>query len=475
MSPRFCWPNGAPVRGAERSSPVPGLPLTAACCLVFAVSGGALWLAGLNYEGLSGGAASKIHPSTYLFFCLFAWRMLSGGDPYGYLVNITRIRPASMFLLVAAVLMLIHIVARGAPGMAGDVDTYMGAALGVMLMAEADERTLRRIEASLHAIMTVNALTGLGEFLANARAFPYRFDGEVFATDLRSTALQGHPLVNATVTAWYVLALIGNARFSLPAGLRAPLIVLQFAAMVTFGGRTALVIALALGAGQMVLAMHRSMRTGKVSMLAAAAAVATLACAPLAGGLLVYAGFFDRLAQRFADDGGSANARILMFELFDRISLAEFLVGPDAAYMDSIRRLAGLEWGIESPIIRTMLYQGAIMTALLTLAVALFLWELSRVAVRGTALPMLCFVLVINTSESIGGKTTMLTKFAISIICLYRPQRRDQSAGMARPSAEIIAGSSARLASSIRPMPSNRFQNAQAKPAASAASRTSRT
>ena len=473
MSELASYSTTFPEARAKPSRFTPALPLIAACVAMFALSGGVLWVLGLNYEGLSGSAASKIHPSTYLMVGLFGWVLLASGNSFGMLARFSHTRPAAMFLLVSALLMLVHIVVRGAPGMAGDIDTYVGAAIAVLLLSGASNKTLRQIEIAIHIIMFVNATMGLAEFLTNYRVFPYRFDGAFFPTDFRSAALQGHPLVNATVTAFYVLALIGNARFSLNPRWRAPLIALQFAALVTFGGRSGLVIALVLGGGQMLVSLHGQLRKGRIALPMAIVAVLLLTLTPLIASGLVASGFFDRLAERFTSDGGSAYARVLMFDLFDRISFGDLLIGPDAAYMDSIRRVAGLEWGIENPIIRTLLYQGLVMTALLTIAVVLFLVELAQNCRRGIALPMICFVLLINTSESIGGKTTILSKFAITLLCLYR-RDADQAFGIARPRAETIAGSSARVASSIRPMPSNRFQNAQAKPAASASSRTSR-
>ena len=459
---------------ARCSRCTPALPLTFACMTVFAVSGGALWVLGLNYEGLSGAAASKIHPSTYMLFALLGWTLLASGDPVAGIARLARLRPAAVFLFVAAAVMLVHIAVRGAPGMAGDIDTYMAATIAVLLLAQADEAALRRIEISIHVLMSVNALMGLGEFAADQRIFPYRFDGEIFSNDFRSTALQGHPLANASITACYVLTLIGNGRFSLNPWLRAPLIALQFAALVAFGGRTGLVLALALGAAQAALRLRGFLRRGRVPLPAAALAVLILTLAPLAVGAMVAGGFFDQLAERFTSDNGSAYARVLMFDLFERLSTADLLVGPDAAYMDSIRRVAGLELGIENPVIRTIFYQGLVMTALLTAAVTLYLREIARVCAPGVALPMLCFVLLLNTSESIGGKTALLTKFSVMILCLYRAERLPQGSGMARPSAETTAGSRARVASSIMPKPSNRFQKAQAKPLASATPRTSR-
>ncbi|TGV52833.1 hypothetical protein EN792_077125, partial [Mesorhizobium sp. M00.F.Ca.ET.149.01.1.1] len=51
-------PRAVPVDALTR------LGIVAAVFLLFAVSGGLLWLLGYNYEGLQGSALTKIHPST---------------------------------------------------------------------------------------------------------------------------------------------------------------------------------------------------------------------------------------------------------------------------------------------------------------------------------------------------------------------------------------------------------------------------
>jgi hypothetical protein len=68
-----------------------------------------------------------------------------------------------------------------------------------------------------------------------------------------------------------------------------------------------------------------------------------------------------------------------------------------------------------------VLYQGVFMTALLTLAVVLFVAEIVRRCRPGTFVPVLGFALLLNTSESIASKTTVLAKFAIMMVALYRP------------------------------------------------------
>lgn len=414
----------------RRRAPVAALVLTTV--ILFGVSGGMLWHLGLNYDGLSGSAAAKIHPATYCAVLLFCWSLLADGDPVGFLVRSVQARPASLFLLVVALSMAAHIALRGASGLAGSIDTFVGPALLVPVMANLDGRGLRRMETALHLVMLANALLGLAEFLTGTLVFPYRFDGETFPTDTRSAALQGHPLVNATVTALYLIALQAGGGSAIPAALRLPMMVLQLVALVTFGGRSAIVASVVFGGGYALLAGFRVLRSGRVPLLGAGITLVVLTIAPVAVAGLFVGGFFDQLLLRFVSDGGSANARVEMFELFGRIPLRDLMFGPDTALVDSLRRISGLEWGIENPVIRMVLYQGVFMTTLLTAAVILFMTEVVRRCRAGTALPVLVFALLLNTAESIAGKTTMVMKFAVLMLVMFPPLPRGPKGAVRR-------------------------------------------
>jgi len=406
---RPAWP-------ARVRSPWPILLVT---LLLFGVSGGMLWLVGYNYDGLSGGVVTKIHPATYLTVAIYLWNAMTAGNPVAYAVRGAWLRPCSFLLVVAMATLFGHIVSRAAPGMAGAIDTFLAPPLLVVLLADIDARGMARIELTLHALMTINALLALLEFVIHMRFFPYRFDGAVFPFDTRSSALQGHPLVNAAVTACYSLTLLNGGRCLSP-GLRLPLFGLQFAALVTFGGRAAMVITLIIATCYLLGAAHRALRAGRIPILAAASAFLMAALVPVVLTVLAARGFFDALLSRFVSDGGSANARVEMFSMFDSLSFHDLLIGPDTGLVESLRRVNGLEWGIEQPIIKTVLYQGLMIAVLMTAAVAAFLWEIARVCAKGVWLPMLPFVILLQTSESIAGKTNILSKFAVLALCLYR-------------------------------------------------------
>lgn len=457
-------PAAAPGYGmaGPRAVPVDALTrlgIVAAVFLLFTVSGGLLWLLGYNYEGLQGSALTKIHPSTYLLVLVFAWRSCTFGNPVGYVVNVTNRRPATALLAVTAIVLLIVVIVRQRPGMAGMIDTFVAPALFVLVLSEDDERTFARLQVVIHALMTANALLALFEFASKTLVFPYRFDGAVFVNDPRSTALQGHPLSNATVTTIYVLSLLSGSR-ALPAPLRLALVGLQFCALVAFGGRSAMVLTVLLGSAYMLTRGVAQLRTGRVNLLAAALVIMLAALLPLAIVLAGYYGFFDALLERFVSDNGSANARVQMFDLFSRLELRDIIVGPDIDLLESTRRISGLEQGIENPIIRMTLYQGAFFTLLMFFGFALFMHEVARRCHPGIWLPMLGWLLIINTSESLASKTTLMTKFVVIALALYRPAR-----GMAGP-ASAATRSRHQSVKRAQPPRSPQSSSSQATPAA---------
>jgi hypothetical protein len=417
-------PSGGIDRRSDAAAidPITRYGIILAVILLYAVSGGLLWYAGYNYDGLSGSAVTKLHPATYMAILVFLWRACAYGNPVAYGVMVAGRRPACMLMVVISVTVLLSIILRQKPGMAGHIDTFVGPGLLVLLLAEADDRLTATLRNVVHVVMTINALMALGEFFSHTLIFPYRFDGAAFETDTRSSALQGHPLANATLTACYVLALFsGDTALSRPK--RMMMIGLQFAALVTFGGRSAIVASLVLGGAYTIFHGFQALRDRRISLLGAALGIILLSLLPALAAGLISSGFFDALIARFFADGGSANARVEMLQLFDYFSLAEIIVGPDLDTLESLRRINGLEWGIENPIVRMTLYQGAFITLLMTLGFALFMRELTSRSERGTWLPMIGWLLLINTQESVASKTTLMAKFAVIILCLY-PQRR---------------------------------------------------
>jgi hypothetical protein len=337
--------------------------------------------------------------------------------------------PGALVFMIAIALLGCFIVIDERHGIATVFDTYLLAVMLGLITTELDARQLGRVEVLIHVLLAANALLALAEYLIDYRVFPYRFDGVAMDWDRRSTGLLGHPLENAQMTGAYIMVLVAGGGVKMPKLMRLPATLLQLAAMVPLGGRTALVVTVGLLALWTVPRVVYALRGGRMSLPAVAAVASLTPIFVLAIGLFAIGGFFNVVLERFANDGGSAHTRLEMFEIFDYLSLRDIFVGTNADLIDSIRRTHGLEWGIENPVIRLLLYQGVAITTFLMVGFVLFLTEIGRQLRRGSAMPFIFFLIVINSYESISNKSIMFGQFVVLMIVMFN----DKSQPVERP------------------------------------------
>jgi hypothetical protein len=386
--------------------------------LLFAVSSGLLWTLGINYNGIQGAIASKIHPATYLSVIVLAVLVLARRNPASFFVSLVTRHPGTLAFLLATLMLAAYIVLDERKGIAAIFDTYLLAIMIALIAAELEGRDFARAEKLIHALLAANALLGLFEYAIDQRLIPFRFDGVTLEWDKRSNGLLGHPLENAQVTGLYIVVLLAGGG-TLPKPLRAMAILLQLAALVPFGGRTALLLTLLLLLLLLIPRIARVLRGGRLSLPAFAAVAVLVPILVVGVGLFAAGGFFDVVLNRFANDDGSAKARLEMFEILGQLSWREIFIGADNGIVESLRRSHGLEQGIENPVVRLLLYQGAVFTAFLIAGFALFLIEISRRLRAGHALPMIFFLVIINSYESISNKTVALAQFVVLMLAMF--------------------------------------------------------
>lgn len=392
--------------------------------LLFAVSGGMLWFFGINYSGVTGAIASKIHPATYLACLTLAFAVLARRNPAAFFVALVTRHAGTLAFLAATAILGAYIVLDGRKGIATVFDTYLLAIFVALIAAELDERDFTRVEKLIHLLLAANALLALAEYALKTRFFPYRFDGVVMDWDNRSNGLLGHPLENAQITGLYIMALLGGGGASLSKSMRPPAILLQLAAMVPFGGRSALLLTLSMMALWLAPRAILLLRGARLSLPVCAAMAVIAPILALSIGLFAAGGFFEVIADRFVDDGGSAKTRVEMFEIFNYLSAHEIFIGASPDVIDSLRTSRGLELGIENPVVRLLLYQGAVFTAFLIAGFTLFLIGIARRLRPGYGMAMFFFLVIVNSYESISNKTVGLAQFVVLLLVMFPKARR---------------------------------------------------
>ena len=307
----------------------------------------------------------------------------------------------------------------GRKGIATIFDTYLLVVMIALIAAELENRDFVRVEKLLHALLAFNALLGLFEYAIDQRLIPFRFDGVMLEWDKRSNGLLGHPLENAQMTGLYIMVLLGGGGRSLPQALRPAAVLLQLAALVPFGGRTALLLTLAMSTVWLIPRIAHVLRGGRMSLPAFAAIAVLLPALVLGVGLIALGGFFDVILDRFVNDGGSAKTRVEMFEMLGQLTWREVFVGADNDYIELLRRSHGLESGIENPIVRLLLYQGVIFTTFLIAGFTLFMTEIARRLAPGYGMAMTFFLVIICSYESISNKTVALSQFIVLMLAMF--------------------------------------------------------
>ena len=395
--------------------------VTLAIGVLFMVSAMLLFNFGINYEAAGGSLFEKVHPGSWLVFLAFALSMFAGGEPARHLDGIVARQPGlSVFFVTWLVLLAQAVLVQKAP-FTPLIDTFlMPMALLVLLRATGDAGK-RRIAMLIHAFYAANALLGLYEFLSGYRLTPYVAGTLLVEADWRSTAFFGHPLANAILTGSYVVAICAGGARELPPVLRPAMVGLQMAAMIAFGGRSSLVTMLLFVA--VAAAAQTTRFIGGARLRLPAAALVALAL-PLAIGALALAfdsGFFDKLLLRFADDNGSAKARLIMIHLFDVIPLPDLLLGPDQNWIGSLQRLEGIEYGLESFWLATILTYGAIVAVIFFAGLFAFCRDLVAGSKSGSFQVLLFFFIVASTSVSLSAKTPVFGLIVAIMLVLLRP------------------------------------------------------
>lgn len=385
----------------------------------FVISSMALTQFGVMYDGPGGNFLQKLHPATYLSLAALIVDAASRPDPFGYVADLPARFPGAAFFVVNWILIIAYAALFQHAPVAPLIDSFFCALAALVLYDDLDEDERRWLRLMLHGVMLANACLGIAEFAGHFRLTPYVAGGRLIVGDYRSTALFGHPLLNAGSTGLYALMLFFGGDRALKAPVRAALFFIQCAALIAFGGRTALVLTGAVvGVGSLrAIADFLRGRPFDMRLAIAAALAAPLVAAALA--TIWFTGGLDPLLERFVNDYGSAETRVVVFELFDAFPPQDILLGPDAERLTSLLSTLGIEYGIENPWLGLIFQYGALMTLVFLFGFFALVHELWRRSKSYGAVMVIIFLVQASSSASLSVKSFAFNQFAILLLVVF--------------------------------------------------------
>ena len=419
MSASWTTPVHRPIRIARPIGLATGLTVLTVAVL-FLVSSKVLQALGIPYASTGGSPLTKFHPATFLSLAaLGTWAIVIG--PGRLLAALAAQRPGILVFAMAIALLTFQAAVVQQLPISAVVDTFvLPLALFISILA-LRASVMERLVIALHLFFLVNSTLGYAEYFTGWRLTPYYEGGVLITYDWRSTALLGHPLINALATGLYLLILSGpgGRRFDLP--VRTFLLIYSLGAMVAFGGRAATVMALVLLAARGLFSLAKVLSGRPFGRRDAFAVIVVLTLIATIGSLLVQGGVLDTFLSRFEDDSGSAATRVAMFHVFDGMALRDLFFAPDLAHVASNQRRLDLTIGIESFVVAFFAYYGIVTTLVFFAGLAFFAAEIIRTVGTPGLVPLAYFFLVSSTSTGIANKTTdMALIMAMILIGLDR-------------------------------------------------------
>jgi hypothetical protein len=370
----------------------------------------------IHYISAGGAFFEKLHPATYLTCLALLLLMLRGRGVIG---EIDRMISNSKLLLVylfACALLLIQCLALDRP-FTGVIDTFVLPLMLSLIVWNLAPRHRKPLIIALHLVVWINICIGFYEYFSGHPLVPITL-GDVVVNDWRSRALLGHPLTAAGVVAMYVMTLVLRPhQQSRSLWVMAALLV-AVSSLMTFGGRTALISVIVVFAGCALVQCGRLICGERVRLPSVIAAICLTMLASAVISIVLSAGTFDSMIDRFSSDNGSAHARIATLHFLSQFDWKELLLGTEASRSTSLQTMMGLAYGIENFWVASIVQYGIIQTALITIGLACFFAEVLRRSAPGARVAVLFICIVAASSVSFSSKNITLGLYVALIVLL---------------------------------------------------------
>ncbi len=399
---------------------------------------------GFIYNRPGGSPLMKLHPSTYVFLASFvAW--LARGNPLARLVDLAREKPAiAAYGAALGILIVEQLLTQGASGTAFIVDTLLVPWFIVLALDESPLRFRRTFFYVAVGILFFNSLIAIGESITEGRIVHlFGVDKEEQWAEFRASAWLDHPLSNALATSSGLFAVFVMRDRPV---LLSVLVLAMALSLLSFGGRTAFAVSLAVGLACSGVAAFRSLASGRLqyrTLLSWAAVAMVIPLIALVS--IVGLDLGERLFAAWRWDD-SAESRLLAFRVFDVVSFHDLLFGISPAdiqsLVDNYLSFYTSLTIIENVWIVWMLQFGLVLFVMVAASLGAMIWSLLRGAPWPLWVAAFVFVVVGSGNNSLAAKTFLLSML-IALLMGGRAYaelawRETQSAKPLRPSPRTM-------------------------------------
>jgi hypothetical protein len=385
----------------------------------------------VHYVTSGGIFLEKVHLASYCVFAAFFLCLIRHGKPIDDLLSSLAGARLTIVLFLCWVALFSQIVILKRP-FTTIIDSFLLPPMICLVVWQLSASQRRMLAWAFHVGILLNVILGYYEYFSGHRLIPLTVGNILVLGEWRSAALLGHPLTASGLIAAYVMALLVRPAI-LPKPIRLPAIAFCFVSLMVFGGRTALMVTLAVMA---CLLGWKSLRFVFGSRMSLAGIIMAMCLASLIVGAAVVAfdsGIFDKMLIRFSSDKGSALARYATLHLLSYLDWTELLLGADPNRITGLQSQLGLNYGIENFWVSCITQFGLVHTLLMTIGLLCFFIDLTRRSDRGVWAIYFLMLMIAASSVSFSSKNIQLAQFVVLITLLLPKQRQRAENRQFRP------------------------------------------
>lgn len=409
-------------------------PLASAVCLLgvflrIVVSEPVLYALGIDYAGDAGSnILSNIHIGSYVIFMSFALLLADKGRALNNAAKVFHERRIFSLMLLLTVFLFAYWALRGSRGVGLLIDTHLPIPMTAIVLSYAPRSHCRKAVAFLIGFALVNSLLGIAEALGKFRFLTLDPESPVhFEEHFRASALLGHPLANAVFT---VISLSIVLALKQRPVLKTIASAVFLVSLVGFGGRAAIVLGVFIVGVFIINSLRASLRqmtAGRFFTLMAGTMATPLLLIGIFYGA-VEAGMGERLLdlRSFAD--ASAEARVLVFDVFKYMTTSDVVFGIPSDQVNRIVERMGETSGmadIENPWVLMFVQLGAIFFSVWLLMTIAFIRELMRDKSFLLRLAILSYFILASSFNSFGRKDFLYIVMVAAVTCASRGFRTE--------------------------------------------------